>query len=246
MKLRPITVLVQSVRDNIWYLLPQLFFLTIAIVLLFIKGNHKLFLSLNSWHFIMLDRPMLWLSEISSGWIILSIFVLICAKKSPKESLVALIVVFIAWYISIAIKYNHFASWRSPSVSFKPAQLHTLGTSLQPELNLPSAHAAIISSLFFIVAVIFRNIKRSSIVVFSLSGIILMYSRIYVGWSYVNDIVAGAVIGILSVLIFFGMIEQRTYNWYNRRTDWEQTLIIASLRTAAICTIFVNLKHAIL
>ncbi|TCK83648.1 phosphatase PAP2 family protein [Albibacterium bauzanense] len=228
-----------------WFLFPLAFFLTAGTFFLLLHRNSKAFLLLNGLNIALLDRPAMWLTELSSSLILTAVFVLIGARKYPKETLLALATAFTAWYISIAIKYNFFQSWHSPSMVFKPIQAHVLAPVLQPELNLPSSHAAVISALFFAVAALF-SLKRSLLVSMALLSIIFMYTRIYVGWSYLADILAGSLIGIISFLLFFDMFRHLIYKWYYKRTEWAQGLVIASLRTAAICTIFVNLKHAIL
>ncbi len=228
-----------------WFLFPFAFFLFVGAVFVLFYGDSKAFFLLNGLNVNLLDRPAMWLTELSSNLILTSVFLLIGARTYPKETLLVLTTTFTSWYISIAIKYNFFQSWHSPSMVFKAIQLHVLAPALQPELNLPSSHAAVVSALFFAVTAVF-SLKRALSVLIALLGIVLMYTRIYVGWSYVVDILAGSLIGILSVLLFLNMFRQLVYKWYNKRSDWGQGLIIASLRTAAICTIFVNIKHAIL
>lgn len=235
----------QTLYHTRWFLFFLVSFLIAGTFFVSFHGNSKAFLLLNGLNITSLDRPAMWLTELSSSLILTSVFVLISARKYPKETLLVLTTTFTAWYISIAIKYNFFQSWHSPSMVFKATQIHVLAPVLQPELNLPSSHAAVISALLLAVAALF-SLKRSLLVLVAFVGIVLMYSRIYVGWGFVTDILSGALLGIISVLLFLDMFRHLIYNWFDKRTDWIQGVIIASLRTAAICTIFVNFKHAVL
>lgn len=213
-----------------WYLLTFAFFLILGAFSVLFYGNYTAFILSNSLNLTLLNWPIMWLTELSSGLILSSIFVLLCAKKYPKETLLIVVITFIAWYSSTAIKYTCFQSWRSPSIVFGSGRTNTFAPELQPELNLPSSHATIISALFFAVTVLF-SLKRSLSVLCALFGIILMCTRIYVGWSYLVDILVGSIIGIISILLFLDMCRHFIYKWYDGRTDWGQRLTIVCLRT---------------
>jgi membrane-associated phospholipid phosphatase len=172
--------------------------------------------------------------------------VLIYARSKPAESLFAVILVFVNWYATIAIKYNHFSDWKSPASLFQGQYVHVLGNQqIQPELNFPSSHAAIISGLFLFIAWLYSRIGIK-IALAALIAVILVFSRIYVGWAYPGDILFGSALGLFIAICMIIWFLPKTQRWYEKRNDWWQKMIIAILRAAAICTILVNLKYFVL
>lgn len=229
-----------------WYLVPQVVVWVAAAFLLIALGRSESFLSLNGFHFPALDRPVFWLTQLSGGYIITAIFVLIYARSYPAETLLGIVTVFIAWYVCITIKYNHFEHWKSPAVFFHNKSIHVLSNpKIEPELNLPSAHATVVASLLTFFAWLYRDALRYGLPA-SLLAIFLVTTRIYVGWAFVEDVLSGSVLGTLISLICIYWLRNRVDRWYERRSDWWKDMLIAIMRTAAISLIFVNLSNFIL
>lgn len=229
-----------------WYFLPQIAFWLVSVVFLFQQREKKAFLMLNAFHFPAIDHPLLWFTELSGGYILVSLFVLLYARSRPATAIMGAILIFISWYAAITIKYNNFPHWKSPSTYFKTEHIHFLGNQqLLPELNFPSAHAAMIAALFTFTAWLYRH-SKAEIFLTSFVVVFLSCTRIYTGWSYLGDIISGSIlgtaIGILTTVWLINKIER----WYERRNQWWQNMIVAILRTAAICTILVNLKYFVI
>lgn len=229
-----------------WYLLPQLAFWLAAAILLLNTGKTDSFLAINSFHFPALDRPVFWLTQISGGYTITACFVLIYARSYPAETLLGIVTVFIAWYVCITIKYNHFDHWKSPEVFFHHKDIHVLANpKIEPELNLPSAHATVVASLLTFFGWLYRDSLRYGLLA-SIAAILLVTSRIYVGWAFVEDVLAGSILGTIMSLICIHWLGNRVDRWYERRSEWWKDILIAIMRTAAISLILVNVKNFIL
>lgn len=229
-----------------WYLVPQLIAWLGATLLLLYCGKTGSFLWVNGFHFPAFDRPVFWLTQLSGGYIITAIFVLIYARAYPAETLLGIVTVFIAWYACITIKYNHFDHWKSPAVFFHDQAIHILpNPKIEPELNLPSAHATVIASLLTFFGWLYRDAKRYGLLA-SLVAIFLITTRVYVGWAFVEDILAGSILGTFLSLICIYWLRNRIDRWYERRSDWGKGIIIAIMRTTAISLIFVNVSNFIL
>ena len=208
-------------------------------------GKQESLLLINGFHIKLLDHLLFWLSQISGGYIITSIVVMILARSYPVQALTAMMTSFVAWYVCITIQYNHFPDWKSPSALLGP-KLHLLSNpNAQPELNFPSAQAAIVTGLGVYLSWLFSDKFKYALLLFVVT-LILLYSRIYVGWSFPNDVLLGSVLGTISGIFCIVWLPGRLSSWYDRRTLWWQDLIIAILRAAAICTIFVNIKNFML
>lgn len=211
-------------------------------VMLIGQGDLSGTLLLNSWHNAFLDRPMFWLSEASGGYIITSLAVIPLARPQPVQALTATIAAFVAWYASITVKYNHFAHWKSPSELLSD-QLHYLPNRLlEPELGFPSSQAAVITCLAVYLSWINRDRWPPALYVF-MGSLLLLFSRLYAGWSFAADVLAGSVLGAVMGLICILWLPPRLENWYEKRSQWWQDMITAILRAAAVCTIFINLKY---
>jgi len=87
--------------------------------------------------------------------------------------------------------------------------------------------------------------KKAEMILLSLFGLVCVCSRIFIGWSFLSDILSGNLLGILVALLCIWLLETKIYNWFTKRSKWAQDIIIVILRTAAICTIVVNLKYYI-
>lgn len=235
----------QLFKGMVWYFIPQVLFWLFCGWFLFQHGEKDSFLLLNSFNSPNIDHPALWLTEISGGLILVSLFVIRYAKSRPAESLLGIIIVFIAWYTCITIKYNFYPHWKNPSALLKGYTVHLLGTDLQPEINFPSAHAVIVAALFTFLAWLFSYSKKC-LIVLSVVAIILCLTRIYTGWAFLGDVLAGNLLGTVIALICIPWLAAKTERWYEKRNEWWRSMIIAIIRAAAICTIFVHLKDFIL
>ncbi len=229
-----------------WYLLPFAIFWLSAGLYLKQYGERNSFLLFNAFHRKVFDHPVLWLTEISGGYIIISIFVLIYARSRPAEALFAAILVFDIWYATITVNYNHFADWKNPAVVFGDSSIHVLGSQqVQPELNFPSSQAAVITGLFLFIAWLHRH-ARAAMILAAITAMVLIYTRIYAGWAFLGDMLSGSILGIFISIPMITWFLPKTQTWYERRNEWWQKMLVAILRAAAICTLLVNLKYAVL
>ncbi|MFA6084852.1 phosphatase PAP2 family protein [Mucilaginibacter sp.] len=229
-----------------WYFLPLALAWIVVGLLLIRRGDIQGFLWLNGLYNKLIDHPVLWMTELSGGYVIASFFVLINARSAPANTLFAILLIFICWYTTIAIKYNHFADWKSPSVVLKAQVTHVLeNQQLQPELDFPSSHAAVVGCVFLYTGWLARRSKLLTGLT-AVVGLLLCYSRIYVGWSYPGDVLFGNLIGVAIAVFLICWLLPKTQAWYESRSEWWQSMLISIMRTAAICTLLVNFKYFIL
>ncbi|HEX6430586.1 MAG TPA: phosphatase PAP2 family protein [Niastella sp.] len=84
------------------------------------------------------------------------------------------------------------------------------GFTLTGMTSFPSGHTTSVFALATLLALNTRN-KRVSLI-YLITAIITGYSRIYLGQHFLADVVAGALIGVLSALVIY---------WYSRRVKIE-------------------------
>lgn len=155
------------------------------------KGD--LVLYLNSIDSPKADEFFLWitlLGEITGGIIV---FLMLLFLANRKFILVFVVSVLLSSTITQTLKHSFFKDERRPVVSYE--DLKPIKKLIRHRTNsFPSGHT---TAAFTFMSLLALGIKRKSIQVFApLLGGLIGFSRVYLGQHYLNDIVAGAVIGL--------------------------------------------------
>lgn len=214
-------------------------------LLLLLQGKVGSFNLLNAYPFPVRDRLLSYLTELSSGIVLVAIFILALCRSRPAETILGVCCVFIAWYTCITIKYNVFADWKSPEAVFGAAHIHLLKSHLQPELNFPSAHATVIAALSVFLAWFYRGLAAKMLVVLFLA-IFLTVLPVLDGWAFIGDILTGSILGTVGCLFCIWWLHARIARWYGCRNTWWQGILIAIFRATAICLLLFSLKYVVL
>ncbi len=137
-----------------------------------------------------LDMFVIFIAEYSSYLIPVTLVILFLrGKKDRKDS----IFVFLVTIIAIEISYIVSELYYHP----RPFELYETLLSRVPQNTFPSQHAA----TFYAFAFAFLYRQRLKIGVFFVTlSVINSLARIYVGFHFPLDIIAGAVIGIIALL----------------------------------------------
>lgn len=224
-----------------WYFVPLCIFWLLS-WLLFWYGKTASFEFLNAFPAPSRQRLLYYLTELSSGTVLTSVFILTLCHSRPAETLLGVTCIFIAWYTCITINYNGFAGWKSPATAFGAAHIQLLNIHLQPELNFPSAQTTIIFALGTYLAWLNRPSTAKMLTVLWVN-IFLSVLPVFAGWAFVEDIFAGSILGTLCCMLTTWWLRDRVRHWYERRNPWWQGIIIAIFRTSAICLLLVSLKY---
>ncbi len=187
--------------------------------------DRQIVLAINSWHSPLLDEVMWWISA-RITWIPLYIFILILAfKKLTKEHFVffvlfAIIAVIITDLVSVHLFKNVFLRYRPSHNLLLSNQLHYYQISQGNfykggEYGFISSHAA---NFFAIATASFLVLKKAYsklkwLLLFA--GIIICFSRIYLGVHYLSDVIVGGAIGSLIAFLLYKF-------WYFRLTSSEK------------------------
>ncbi len=78
--------------------------------------------------------------------------------------------------------------------------------------SFPSGHSNSISSLSTLLVLNVKNFRKLFIVIGSIITAIVMFTRLYLGQHYLTDVIVGAIIGVLSVILFsflFDLLKDR-------------------------------------
>lgn len=169
--------------------------------------DKQFFLAINSWHTDALD-PIMW--GISSRPFLAAVYVIIALslfyRRPWKQALVALIFMAVVLgatdYICASVIRPYFERMR-PSNPANPLSeyVHLINGYRSGKYGFPSCHAANTFALITFCCLYRRHIAVTvSLMTF---GVLVCYSRIYLGVHYPGDIIAGFIAGSLIALAFF-------------------------------------------
>lgn len=186
------------IKDNIVFLLPFVVIWCIAACFLVSNGKINCHLLLNSYHSVFGDYFFKYITEVGGSipFVILALLLfykyrcfLFLGLSQGLSSLISFIIKKIV---------------REPRPS---VVLHNLGidfpivdgVDLHHTLSFPSGHTTTAFATFFVLAIIIKD-KRMKILCLIIA-ILGGYSRIYLSQHFITDVLAGSIIGLLSVLV---------------------------------------------
>jgi undecaprenyl-diphosphatase len=185
--------------------------------------DRSLFLLINSWHSVLLDDAMFYISQI---WIFFPLFIywlyLVYRKEGFKKLLVLLaftgLLVLLTDQTSTRTKHA-VKRYRPTHNSEIMKQIHTVNDYQGGQYGFFSGHASnsfgIATLLFFMLAsrpMWFRSLC------FLWAGI-TAYSRIYLGVHYPSDIIIGTLVGIVWGLIIFELMQYTFKRYFHETVD---------------------------
>lgn len=183
--------------------------------------DRSLFLLINSWHSVLLDDAMFYVSQI---WIFAPLFLywlfLVYRKEGAKKLLILLaftgLLILLTDQTSNQTKHA-VKRYRPTHNTEIMEQVHTVNGYRGGQYGFFSGHASntfgIATLLFFMLA---SRPMWFRLICFLWAGL-TAYSRIYLGVHYPSDIFVGALVGIVWGLIIFELM-QYTFNRYFHET----------------------------
>lgn len=179
---------------------------TVAFVYHLFLGKVPSFLFINQLHNPFLDRFFKYFTNFGDGliWIPILIFAMIFTKK--KMSLVAANFA-ISTLLAQGLKRLVFSDALRPSTLINDGYvLHFVeGVKMYSQNSFPSGHTATAFAAAFTITMLLRK-KNKLKYLFVIMAFLVAYSRVYLAQHYPVDVVAGAIIGIISTFISIYMI----------------------------------------
>jgi len=182
-----------------------LFIITSIFVLIFLSKENGFFL-LNPYHTNFLTNIFIRFTYLGDGFFCVVIGLLLFVFKKRFLSLMVLSSYAISGIIAQVLKY--FIIEARPAVFLKDSsyQYFINDVTLHNYHAFPSGHAA---SAFAMAAVLSFAVKNKKYSMLFLAGAILVgYSRIYLAQHFIDDVLAGAIIGLLSAIICWIFFEK--------------------------------------
>src|SRR5690606_26118078 len=84
------------------------------------------------------------------------------------------------------------------------------GVDLHSAYSFPSGHATVSFAMFIFLAYLFRNYRWAQ-GIFAILAVLAAYSRVHISQHFVEDIVAGAFLGITCFFLFRWILNQYVF-----------------------------------
>lgn len=208
------TNLKQLIRDNRWFLIPFMLIWLLSFIGILLLAKPEVHLFLNGYHTPFFDQFFIYVTELGA-----SIPAIVCVLLFFYKVRVALFVttVQLAANTVTALLKSAFQIDR-PRLLFEQLDLPLYmieGLHIHSHNSFPSGHTTAAFALFFALCLIFRNnyLKFGCFLLATLAG----FSRIYLSQHFLEDVLAGSLIGTLSGLLLY-------YYFDNSRTWGESSL----------------------
>jgi membrane-associated phospholipid phosphatase len=177
------------------FYLTLLGFWIIAGALLARLGYIDSFLWLNSFYAEWSDIVLPPMTHLADSAILVALLTVFFIRRNPALLVVAFASLTIAGGITLGLKKFIFYDWPRPLEALGSAEnFHSL-LPLRFQ-SFPSGHATTIMSALPAIAFFFRYRPIGVQIGVALLGILIMYTRVYIGVHFLGDILAGSVIGI--------------------------------------------------
>jgi membrane-associated phospholipid phosphatase len=184
--------------NRLFFFICIVFFAASVFVLLFLSKADGFYL-LNTYHSNFLTIFFTWFTYLGDGFFCVATGILLFVFGKRFLSLMVLSSYAISGILAQVLKY--FVIEARPAVYLKDSsyQYFINDVTLHNLHSFPSGHAA---SAFALAAVLSFSAKNKNYSVLFLAGAILVgYSRIYLAQHFIDDVLAGAAIGLISSII---------------------------------------------
>jgi len=210
--------LTNAIIENKYFFIPLSLFTITGLIIILQVPKGEIILWVNSWHNSFLDVYFLTFSTIGSG--IYFLFGLIILALFCVRFIILGLAMFLGSGLIIQILKHSFQMPR-PSAWFESDVLSSLnlveGVKLYNTLSFPSGHSASGFAIFLFLALITKHKYLG--VLFFILAFSVAFARIYLVQHFFIDIYFGSIIGAVSALYFYIIIESSTYfknsKWYN-------------------------------
>lgn len=202
-------------QENRVFLITYLIVLFSAFILKLIYTKDQIFLFINSHNSAFGDSFFPYITYLGDGLFIIIVTILLL-WVSYRYTLLSLLIYTISSQIVQILKRVFFSSFPRPSKYFEgKADLHFVdGVQLHQMMSFPSGHTTSIFAFMTFLAIISKN--KSLGVLFVLIACIVAFSRIYLSQHFLEDTMAGSVIGVLSAFMITYLLNR--YTWF--KSSW--------------------------
>lgn len=198
-------------QENRVFLITYLIILITALIFKLLYSKEQIFLFINAHNSPLGDSLFPYITYLGDGLFIIVVTILLL-WVSYRYALLSLLIYTISSQLVQILKRIFFSSYPRPSKYFEgKADLHFVdGVQLHQMMSFPSGHTTSIFAFMTFLAIISKNKSVGAIYVFI--ACIVAFSRIYLSQHFLEDTMAGSVIGVLSAFTITYVLNR--YTWF--------------------------------
>jgi membrane-associated phospholipid phosphatase len=202
-------------RNNFLLLFPYLLFLLAGAFLILANTKSETHLEFNRFHNSFFDIFFSYLTYLGDGFSALIAIVILLVVKWRFALLVAFSNILSAT-ITQTLKHTLFSDVVRPKKFFEGIHDIYLVPGVDNHLynSFPSGHSTCAFALYFSIGMIVEN-KWLKLFCFFLA-LVVGYSRIYLSQHFFQDVYAGSLIGVVSTIIIYILIQSSNAEWMDR------------------------------
>ncbi len=202
-------------QENKFYVIAYLLMLGAVLILKLFYSKEAIFLCINAQYSAFGDKFFPIITHLGDGITIIVITILFL-WVSYRYSLLSLLIYTISSQVVQILKRVFFSSYPRPSKYFEGrADLHFVdGVRLHQMMSFPSGHTTSIFAFMTFLAIITKN--KFIGIIYLIVACLVAYSRIYLSQHFLEDTIAGSMIGVLSAFMITYVLER--YTWY--KSSW--------------------------
>lgn len=202
-------------KENKAFLLPYGFAVGVAFYFLLSNNKEVLHLAMNKYHFTFSDSFFKYVTHLGDGFAAILVVIILLFFSYRKSFM--LLSSFLAGGLIVQImKRFIFSDMDRPIRYFKDlSQLNLIeGVTLHGANAFPSGHTASAFTLFFCLAIFVK--KSYAKVALCVIAILVAFSRVYLSQHFLEDVVAGSLVGVVVVAPFYHWIYLSERKWLNK------------------------------
>lgn len=210
--------LVVLLSEHKWFLLPFLFFIGFCFYLEAIIPKADLFLIINGFHSGVLDTFFKGTTYIGDGITMIVFGVILCAF-SFRNGLLTLIAYAYTSVIAQILKYSFHAPRPIKFFSDLHQPIRTIeGYPIHEWNSFPSGHSVSAFSLAVVIAWLLPRKHKNLAWLILTIAILTAFSRIYLAEHFFQDVVAGAILGVILTFQLIYFLENSKW-FYSQKLD---------------------------
>jgi len=186
-----------------------------AVLLVFLMDKYALHEMLNTFHGPIIDEVFKMVTFLGDGWFITILALFLLFYKYGNAFLVG-VGGILSGVISQLLKQQVFSEHHRPAEYLDRMPDLNLVPLLEMKhyFSFPSGHSTAAFALFFALALLSQ--KWYTGMLFALLAVLIGYSRIFLSQHYLEDVLAGSLLGVLCTLIALIILNSINGKWKDR------------------------------
>ncbi len=204
-------------KENRWFIIPYLIFLSFAVILLLNYSKTELHIFSNKANSPFFDFFFKYTTLLGDGTVIAILFIALLLIKYRFAFAFLAGSLATSLFVNIIKKVVLHDVYRPSKYFelFETYQLHFVeGVKLHALQSFPSGHSATAFNVFFTLALLTKNNGLKFL--FFVAALLVAYSRVYLSQHFLIDIGAGSLTGVLFILFFFVWFDKINKKWLEK------------------------------